>query len=314
MSKLIIVHGNCMDGMGALWAAHILLGGVEGEYHFGFYGQPAPDVAGKEVMIFDFSYPRETLLAMKSQALSLVVFDHHASAQSDLAGLDFCYFDQSKSGAVLAWEYLYRYAYNKDCPNIPKVLEYIQDRDLWKWELPFSREFNEWLRHTVCLKGDPETALAVLTKTNNCIEWHAEATLEQFNKRVAEGAFLLTEKQKAIDAVVARHFFVTISLADVPLGDVVQEYKVPVVFCPHTIASEVGHALAELSEHKVGLSIENPHEERFGLSFRGVGNNLAKRMATRYGGGGHDQAAGASLNSWQLAALISTMTPRKVTP
>lgn len=311
MSKFIIVHGNCMDGLGALWAAHILLGGGV-DYHFGFYGQPPPDVTGREVMIFDFSYPRATLLQMKQDALSLVVFDHHASAQSDLAGLDFCYFDQSKSGAVLAWEYLYRYAYNKDCPNIPKVLEYIQDRDLWRFELPFSKEFNEWLRHTVPLTGDTAAALTRLTETSNRIEWHRENSLPEFSKRVAEGAFHLTQKQKAIDSVVAKHFFVTIALADVPIGAEVQEYKVPVVFCPHTIASEVGHALAELSEHKVGLSIENPHEERFGLSFRGVGNNLAKRMAIRYGGGGHDQAAGASLNSWQLAALISTMTPRKV--
>ena len=52
---MCIYHGNCQDGFGAAWAVWKRFGDAV-EYVPGFYGQPAPDVAGRSVVMVDFSY------------------------------------------------------------------------------------------------------------------------------------------------------------------------------------------------------------------------------------------------------------------
>ena len=94
-----------------------------------------PQAAGQRVVIVDFSYARETLETMAAQTQALLVLDHHITAERALAGLPYAYFDMQKSGAVLAWEWAH------DQP-VPWLLDYIQDKDLWTWTLPSSREIN----------------------------------------------------------------------------------------------------------------------------------------------------------------------------
>lgn len=136
---VVIYHGDCYDGFGAAWAAYQKLG-PEVEYHPAKYGQPPPDVRERRVWVVDFSYPRDVLLRMDDEAVSLTVLDHHKTAQADLEGLPFCTFDMEKSGAVLTWEHF--------LPGIAVslLLQYVQDRDLWRFELPHSREFSAALR------------------------------------------------------------------------------------------------------------------------------------------------------------------------
>ena len=130
--ELIIYHANCADGFGAAYAAWKRLGD-KADYRPAAHGTPPPAVAGRRVTIVDFSYPRRTLLAMHEKADDLLVLDHHKSALDDLEGLPFARFDLDKSGAVLAWEHWH------DTP-VPDLLRYVQDKDLWSWELERSAE------------------------------------------------------------------------------------------------------------------------------------------------------------------------------
>lgn len=150
MKHLVLYHGNCADGFGAAWAAHLALGD-DAEYQAVNYGEPPPDVRGRDVLILDFSYPRHVLLKMHDDALSLRVLDHHATAKDDLAGLDFCTFDMERSGATLAWDHLVSYGPEDQRyfiePEIVRLnavtrtlVEYLEDRDLWRFVLPNSRE------------------------------------------------------------------------------------------------------------------------------------------------------------------------------
>jgi len=135
MSKkgLCLYHANCADGFAAALAVWMKYKDSY-EYIPVQYGNPAPPVDGRDVLIVDFSYPRKELLQLKEAAKSLLVIDHHKTAEKELAGLDFCIFDMNKSGAVLTYQYI------SPDQEIPKLFLYIQDRDLWKWELPSSRE------------------------------------------------------------------------------------------------------------------------------------------------------------------------------
>jgi oligoribonuclease NrnB/cAMP/cGMP phosphodiesterase (DHH superfamily) len=131
---LVLYHAECADGFGAAWAlwkrypACRFLPVKHGE-------PPPPHLAGERIVIVDFSYPRPVLEALAKEAASLLVLDHHITAQQALADLPYAYFDQSRSGAVLAWQWAH------DAP-VPWLLEYIQDKDLWHWALPHSREIS----------------------------------------------------------------------------------------------------------------------------------------------------------------------------
>lgn len=130
----VLYHAECADGFGAAWA--IWRQFPQSQFIPVKHGNPPPDgLNGQRVVIVDFSYARETLESMRRQTNELLVLDHHITAEKALAGLPYAYFDLKKSGAVLAWEWAH------DHP-VPWLLEYIQDKDLWTWSLPLSREIN----------------------------------------------------------------------------------------------------------------------------------------------------------------------------
>lgn len=139
MKTYVLYHGNCPDGFAAATAAWLKLGD-EAEYIPVSYGEPMPplETLGK-VFILDFSYPRAELLALAQRMERVVVLDHHATAQADLAGLDLpgeeseIVFDMERSGAALAWEFFHG-------DELPELVLYVEDRDLWRFRLPRSRE------------------------------------------------------------------------------------------------------------------------------------------------------------------------------
>tara|TARA_B100000214_G_scaffold315833_1_gene249204 strand:- start:301 stop:1188 length:888 start_codon:yes stop_codon:yes gene_type:complete len=130
----VIYHADCTDGFGAAYSAWKCLGN-RAEYHACKHGTPPPDVAGKNVVILDFSFNNSTTKSMIEEAESLMVIDHHKSAMVELHDITNTHFDMSKSGAMLAWDFFH------PGKEPPKFIQYIQDRDLWKWELPYSKEF-----------------------------------------------------------------------------------------------------------------------------------------------------------------------------
>jgi uncharacterized protein len=113
MTKVLcIYHAHCADGLGAAWAVHRALGeGVEfvaakyGEdppymtrvsnKDLGTWGKLGEDyifkptgIEGRDILIVDFSYPLPVLRAMAQEAHSVLVIDHHATAQKDLQNPD----------------------------------------------------------------------------------------------------------------------------------------------------------------------------------------------------------------------------------
>jgi oligoribonuclease NrnB/cAMP/cGMP phosphodiesterase (DHH superfamily) len=87
------------------------------------------------LLFLDFSFDNSTTKKMIEEAAGLLVIDHHKSAMVELHDISNTHFDMTKSGAMLAWEWFH------PGKEPPKFIQYIQDRDLWKWELPYSSEF-----------------------------------------------------------------------------------------------------------------------------------------------------------------------------
>lgn len=131
---IVLYHAECADGFGAAWALWREF--PSARYLPVKHGNPPPDgLTGQRVVIVDFSYGRNQLETMADTTESLLVLDHHVTAEKALEGLPYAYFDLKKSGAVLAWEWA-------SAKPVPWLLEYIQDKDLWTWTLPGSREIN----------------------------------------------------------------------------------------------------------------------------------------------------------------------------
>ncbi len=133
--NVVIYHADCTDGFGAAYSAWKQLGN-RAEYYACKHGTPPPDVRGKNVVILDFSFNNATTKKMIEEADSLLVIDHHKSAMVELHDITNTHFDMTKSGAMLSWEFFH------PGKEPPKFIRYIQDRDLWTWELEYSKEFS----------------------------------------------------------------------------------------------------------------------------------------------------------------------------
>jgi oligoribonuclease NrnB/cAMP/cGMP phosphodiesterase (DHH superfamily) len=131
----VIYHADCTDGFGAAYAAWKQLGN-RAEYYACKHGTPPPDVKGKNVVILDFSFDNATTKKMIEEANALLVIDHHKSAMVELHDINNTIFDMKHSGARLAWDFFH------PGKEPPKFINYIEDRDLWKWELEYSKEFS----------------------------------------------------------------------------------------------------------------------------------------------------------------------------
>ena len=132
---LVIYHADCSDGFGAAYAAWKCLG-KKAVYHAAKHGSIPPDVTDKNVAILDFSYDNATIKGMIEEANDLIVIDHHKSAMVELHDISNTIFDMKHSGTILSWNFFHR------GKEPPKFLLYIEDRDLWKWEHEYSKEFS----------------------------------------------------------------------------------------------------------------------------------------------------------------------------
>lgn len=263
MKTYVLYHANCYDGFGAAWAAWTALGD-DAEYIPVSYGDddlPAME-DGSIVVIVDFSYDRETLLALAERMEEVTVLDHHKTAEEELAGLDFAIFDQNKSGAVLAWEYWYPHE------EISTLLLYVQDRDLWNWNMSHSKEVSAALR-----SYDMEFEI-----------WDrlAASTLELID----EGAAILRFTDKQVEMICRQTI----------LGEI-EGYIVPIVNAT-AFWSEVGHLLLGQYPHapfSASWHVISDKRVKWSLRGRDTGDFSdfdVSKVAKVYGGGGHQKAAG----------------------
>ena len=128
---IYIIHHDDTDGFGSAFAAWKKFGD-NAKYYPINHGQPFPikEELQKEddVYILDFSFP--DIMPEISEKCNLIVIDHHKTAIDKYSKYTWFHHDITKSGCVLSWEY-----FNQE-QEVPLILLYVQDWDLWKFELP----------------------------------------------------------------------------------------------------------------------------------------------------------------------------------
>lgn len=272
---LVIYHANCMDGWCAAWILDRCLGGVE--LQPAQYGDQPPIVEGRNVIVVDFSYPRETMIQMHEEAMSFVVLDHHKTAEADCAGLNFCVFDMSESGATLAYKWAERkgLTFNlqpRDMNTAMRAMaNYVRDRDLWLHRLELTQEVNAAIR-SYPMELDVWDKLAMRLKHSNF-------------ELGMEGQTLLRYRDKLIEQHVGHARDVTIAGIQ---GKAVE--------C--TIGGEIGSDVAGKLAEQTGFGCFHFNTDKHtvvSLRSRGEGGIDVSWLAKKFGGGGHKNAAGFSV-------------------
>lgn len=269
-SIVIFYHASCPDGFSAAWAAW---------KKFGTKAQFVPinasqtkdqlggmKVEGRDVYFLDVCASPDALKELTAGNKSVTVIDHHGTNEDKGKNATSFIFDIKHSGAVLAWKYFHP---KKD---VPLLLRYVEDNDIWKFKMPNAYAVGNWL------------GLANFSFK----EWDKRVkTLEDKESRarcVAEGRIIGQYRDSVIQDVL--------------------EHAYEVEFCGYRamvanegasqIHSLVGHRLID-KDHPVGIVwYENGRNRKYSLRSKGD-MDVAKLAAKFPGGGGHKHAAGFTL-------------------
>lgn len=279
MTKTYILHHNDPDGYGAAIAAYQKFGD-SATYIEVDYTRPMPELEnGSDVYILDFSYKRPVLDELVSRMNSVLIIDHHKSAQADLTGHPNAIFDMNKSGAGLAWDYFVG-------GHRPSFINYIEDADLWRFALVESRIVKNYIYQ---------------------LELTIESFLKAFNEfDIGEALKVGNIIEKSIehdwDMVKGNVFKVDIDL----------KYRALVLNSPIRL-SEFGEKLLQLNEKENlrcdfvmvfyylnGSKIKCSTRSRRDLADVSI-------ICSRFGGGGHSRAAGfeISVNDFDTHEMFS---------
>lgn len=281
MKSLCIYHGNCADGFGAAWAVRHALGD-DVEFHAGVYGNMPPEVLGRDVILVDFSYKRPVMEELACRTRTVLILDHHKTAAEDLAAIPgaaktwqqhldqrgafpgedggtnmTALFDLERSGAGIAWDYFH--------PGLarPPLINHLEDRDLWRFRLPGTREIQA----------------AVFSYPYDFNVWDKLMAMEPHKLQV-EGVAIERKHHKDIAELVG------VLKRRMNIGG----YSVPVANLPYTLTSDAGNLMAE-GEPFAACYWDTPDGRVFSLRSRPEGLDVSE-IARHYGGGGHKNASG----------------------
>lgn len=259
MKPLVIYHGGCLDGFTAAWVAHTYLDDCE-LMGAAYTDEPPTDevVANRDVYIVDFSYKREACERIHRAASRLVVLDHHKTAEAELAGLPFAQFDMERSGAGMAWDFFTAGRERQ------WLVDYVEDRDLWRFALPDSKEVNAGIATT-------------------------EMTLEAWSGLRLQGrdaARQLGKGALAFESMCARKAAETARVLRF------EGREVPFVNTQYQLASVTAGLLAESYPFAVAWFQTQGGAYQYSLRSRGEDAVDVSEIAKRWGGGGHKNAAG----------------------
>jgi hypothetical protein len=278
MRPVCFYHAGCPDGFGAAWAVWRAWG-RRGRYLPRGHGDriDGRDYEDTRVVFVDIAPDNETLRELVDVAEQVVVLDHHVSSQERYAaepalaklvaaGDHRVVFDLEHSGAVLAWRH-----FHPDAPE-PPLLRYVEDQDLWNWKLPRSEEVN-----------------AAIGSHAREFEVWARLAARPVDELAAEGVPLVRAQRTEVDqALRAAH--------PVRIG----AERAEAVNARHH-RSAIGHELAKRAAFGPAWGlVYRVAGDRVDVSIYSVGDLDVSRVAARFGGGGHRNAAGfhLSLETW----------------
>jgi len=292
MKPLVIYHANCADGFTAAWAVRQAM---DADFHAAVHGAPPPPAEGRDLVLVDFCYPPHVMLDLQLVAHSILVLDHHKSAEADLPAnhktaddeltvvriygcatwsafrgwveqdkcegirkaMIYALFDMDRSGAGIAWDFFH------PGQARPALIDHVEDRDLWRFALPGTREIQA----------------AVFSYAYQFEVWDRLMATPVETLR-AQGVAIERKHHKDVAELVK------VAKRQMVIG----HYDVPVASLPYTLASDAGHLMAK-GQPFAACYYDKEGGRVFSLRSTDRGVDVSE-VAKLYGGGGHARAAG----------------------
>lgn len=284
--EVVIYHHPCSDGAAAAWVAHWYKKNIKTVPWV--HGKIDSDalteiIRDKCVLFVDCCPSRALIIKFAVAAKSIAVLDHHISAEKELMdewlpGNVFIKFDMEHSGCILAFHYFF-----PDLEN-PLILQYIEERDLFKFKLENSRAITDYLYAMYEPNGDPlvdNPFFDVLDRLR-----YDEAALQNF---VIQALLVSKFKQTICDGLAARAW----NKACMINGT---HFNIKITPCDFLFASDVGNILAQDCDFAVLFQYESSGDKlKVRCSFRSVKVDVSV-IATQFGGGGHKNASGCTMD------------------
>lgn len=271
IKPLLLYHANCPDGFGAALPFYLKYGdSIEylpvAHKQKPFHGLPQKIFKNRIIWMIDISFSRKDTLKIKKLAKEFINIDHHLGNKQKLEDLDYCHFDMNHSGAVLSWKYCF-----PDKP-IPKLLLYIEDRDIFTWNLPYAHEL---LSSIDAHEKTFEIWESLMKRLEDPVG---------FSELLEEGAVIYHYNQTLMNIIKRNVYYAEI-----------KGYTVPIINTPF-FRTEI---LAELTKGQPFAAAYHYDGERFIFSLRSTNEGLNTLEITDHfpGGGGHRNASGFSVKS-----------------
>ncbi len=197
---------------------------------------------------------------MEKVAKRLVVLDHHIGTKEAVEAVREHIFDNDRSGAGIAWEY-----FHPD-KKLPRLLAHIQENDIWRFTLPYHKETAAFLS---------TIPFSFSFWENLSDEFEDDKT---FDKYVEKGRAYAEYFDYVCDYLAKQAELVKFN-----------GYEIFAVNAPRLFRSELGHKLA-LKKSPFAI-VWYRNEGKLHFSMRGDGSIDLTKIAKKYGGSGHKNAA-----------------------
>jgi oligoribonuclease NrnB/cAMP/cGMP phosphodiesterase (DHH superfamily) len=274
----LVLYHNDADGFCSAWVASKHLP-PDTEFRAVQYGDLAPlteEVEGRRVFLLDFSFPLPILQRLDGEAEILTVLDHHKTSKLDVESLEGGFHDLNSSGAMMTWRFFYQTDRAPPDSCAPALVQYVQDRDLWRFWMEESEAVNAYI--SACpfdfgfwdlLSHDMEERLPLV---------------------VSKGEAILESQQRMVERMAARAVPVRLPVR-LPKHSRDWPETIMVPCCNATVLqSELGQHLA------VGhpCSVTWMHDgSKYIVNLRSAPEGVdVSEIAKGHGGGGHAHAAG----------------------
>jgi oligoribonuclease NrnB/cAMP/cGMP phosphodiesterase (DHH superfamily) len=229
------------------------------------------------VYISDFSLRPEDLKKLLNKAKKVINIDHHIGVKDTLEEIAIEYpnfefiFDNNSSGASLTWKYFYG-------EPVPQLIKYVEDKDIWKWE------FKEDTKYV-------DSYLMMLTDKP-----------EEIKKLIESDISNIKEKGRLISQFIDYLINKFVENAN-PTYLKIDNYIVK-AFNTGLFQSEIGNILSTRYNEPVALFSINGDFVKISFRSNDDQNLTALQLAKALGGGGHKNAAGASVSIVEFCNMI----------
>lgn len=290
---VIIYHGPCSDGVSALWCANHYLSDIGHQFESiqcRAGSDPEGDFTDKRILFVDLC-PSFKFITEKCKIVKkLTILDHHKSAidmyhenASVLESIDNLEIemDPDRAGCQITWDYFF------NDKSRPWFIDYVGDRDLWRWTLPNSKEINAALFENNLI--DP-------SNPNKLTDLITDSETKKQNL-LTQGKIILQLQKRELDIGVSKALIAEFKHKD-------KTYKIWLGGnISMSLRSELGNLLVNkkfsdgTTPDFAAIWVYDPKSNEWWISFRG-GNNSPDLsvIARELDGGGHVRSSGISLS------------------